>query len=221
MLNCGVSSLWTHRSLEPTNLSKFELYDKRLIPIRPTLKPAFCNLYEIKSRKLTNWLKTRLFVEESCILRLDNSSIRASILVDERQVSRFRRPKMPCRALTFSSSSRAGASRSIVRARWQTGHRGYIRHKQLGGSVMDGWYSHDHARQLLRKHLDTAWYTLYQRCGGIWTEWHLRQCHCTICKRWLRQTLPRPGMPYNWSCFLIRGLDGTPIVSCVSTCGIQ
>lgn len=65
-------------------------------------------------------------MEESCILRLESSSTSASILVDDRQVSRLRRPRIPCRALTFSSSSRAGASKSIVKGRWHTGQSGYI-----------------------------------------------------------------------------------------------
>jgi len=93
---------------------------------QPTLNPAFWSLYAVKSRKLTNWLKTMLLVVASWALRLQSSSSNASIFEDERQVSRLRRPSMPWRALgRFSSSSRAGASRSIVNGRWQTGQAGY------------------------------------------------------------------------------------------------
>lgn len=83
---------------------------------RHTVKPAFCSLNAMRSRKLTNWLKTMLLVVASCARRLLSSSTSASILVDERHLSRSRRPRMPWRALTVSSNSKAGASRSMVRA---------------------------------------------------------------------------------------------------------
>lgn len=90
-----------------------------------TVNPALCNLNAIRSRKLTNWLKTMLLVVASCIRKLLSSSTNASIFEEDRQVSRFRRPRMPWRAFgRFSSSSRAGASKSIVSGRWHTGHAG-------------------------------------------------------------------------------------------------
>ena len=81
----------------------------------------------MRSKKFTNWLNTMLFVVASCRRRLLSSSRRASIFVDERHLSKLSRPRMPCRTLTFSSSSSAGPSRSMVKATWQMGHAGWFR----------------------------------------------------------------------------------------------
>lgn len=92
---------------------------------RHTLKPAFCSLNAMRSRKLTNWLNTMLFVVASFNRRLLSSSTRASILDEDLQVSRLSLPRIPCRgAVAFSSISNAGASRSMVSGRWQTGQSG-------------------------------------------------------------------------------------------------
>ena len=83
----------------------------------------------MRSRKLTNWLNTRLLVVASCKRRLLSSSTNASIFEDDRQLSRLRRPRIPCRIFVrFSSNSRAGASRSMVKAKWQTGQAGWKQH---------------------------------------------------------------------------------------------
>lgn len=128
MLDRRVSSLRGHRSLQATNLKR------RVLSVDPqtidgfmhTLKPALFNLNAIKSKKFTNWLKTRLFVVASSRRRFVSSSTRASIFVDDRHLSTSRRPRMPWRVLftTSSSTSSAGASKSIVRGRKQTGHSG-------------------------------------------------------------------------------------------------
>lgn len=67
-----------------------------------------------------------LLVVDSCERRLLSSSTSASILEEDRQLSRLSLPRIPCRTLnTFSSNSRAGASKSIINGKWQTGQAGY------------------------------------------------------------------------------------------------
>ena len=126
-----------------------------------TLKPAFCRRNAIKSKKLTNWLNTRLLVEESCSRKLDSSSISASILVDDRQLSRSRRPSMPCRAVAFCSSSNAGPSRSIVNGRWHTGHAGYKTNIEFHVSTGNAWKvtasSKEESRYCLMHSLSKIW----------------------------------------------------------------
>lgn len=128
MLNRRVTSLRAHCSFQSAYLQNKK--SKMVLPhhsLTLTLKPARCNLNATKSRKLTNWLNTMLFVVASCRLRLVSSSIRASIFVEDLQVSRSRRPRMPClpaAVLASSPNSRAGASRSTEIGRWQTGQAG-------------------------------------------------------------------------------------------------
>lgn len=95
--------------------------------MKPTENPALCKRNAIRSRKLTNWLNTMLFVVASCLFRLLNSSISASIFEDDRHLSRSSRPRIPCRVFVFSSKSKAGASRSIVKGTWQIGHAGWCK----------------------------------------------------------------------------------------------
>ena len=103
----------------PRHLLKYLIVASRacglMVPSkRQIVKPAFCNLYAIRSKKFTNWLKTMLFVVASCLRRLLSSSMRASILDEERHLTRSRRPRIPCRVFAFSSRSSAVASRSMV-----------------------------------------------------------------------------------------------------------
>ena len=89
-----------------------------------TWNPAPWSRNATKSKKFTNWLNTMLFVVTSFLRRLFSSSMSASILEDERHWSKLIRPMIPWRGFAFSSSSRAGASKSIVKGTWQTGHVG-------------------------------------------------------------------------------------------------
>ena len=129
-----------------------------------TLKPAFCSLQAIKSRKLTNWLKTRLFVVRSSRRRLLSSSTSASILLELRQVSKSRRPSIPWRAFltTVSSCSIAGASRSIDKARWQTGQDGLPKIRKCHKVLV---------RELTDVSADISIYCLMHSLSNTW--WHL------------------------------------------------
>ena len=128
--------------------------------------PAFCNRYAIRSRKLTNWLKTIDFVVASLRRKLLNSSTRASILVEDRQAPRSNLPSIPCLAVRiFSSNSRAGASRSIVSATWHTGQSGCqkcawglvynrLESSRTESSIEEVKYCRMHSLSKMWRHLD-------------------------------------------------------------------
>lgn len=106
---------------------------------RHTTNPALWSLNAIKSKKFTNWLNTILFVVASCLLKLVNSSTKASIFELDLHVSMLILPRIPCLGaamVLFSSSSSAGPSRSMVSGRWQTGHSGYVRKEETSEYIV-------------------------------------------------------------------------------------
>lgn len=154
-----------------------------------------------------------LLVEASCNLRLDSSSTSASIFVEERQLSRLRRPSIPWRAIVFSSNSKAGPSRSMVRGRWHTGHSGCERTGQFDWE--DKTWKYLPNRPGLP--LDTAWYILYQIRADIGSEWHPQRCHYKCGRQWL-PALAHYQTSLRSSCSSKQGLDDRPFVSCAWAC---